>query len=57
MESEQENFHRRVRHAYLERAENNPEKYAVIDASQSLEQVQNDLHKVLDDLVQSWKNK
>jgi dTMP kinase len=51
MESEEAAFHQRVREAYLERAQQRPDKYAVINAEQSLEQVQSDIKKVLDQLI------
>ncbi len=56
MESEKESFHQRVRDAYLSRAEQNPDCYAVIDASQSLMEVQHDIAQVLDQLIARWKN-
>lgn len=57
MESEQISFHQRVREAYLQRARQNPDKYAVIDASQNLEKVQEDISKVLNKLIQRWQQK
>ncbi len=47
-ESEQIAFFERVRSAYLEQARRFPERYRVIDASQSLEQVQRSLAEVLE---------
>ncbi len=55
MESENQAFHERVRDAYLERAEANPSNYAVVDASQSLEQVQADIKQVLDSLIAQYR--
>ncbi len=55
MESEQISFHQRVRQAYLQRAQQHPEKYAVIDASQSLEKVQEDIKQVLHKLIHRWQ--
>ncbi len=57
MESEAAAFHQRVRDAYLERAKQSPQTYAVIDASQSLQQVQADLQKVLDRLILEWQQR
>ena len=51
MESESKAFHENVRQAYLERANAQPEKYAVVDASQDLASVQADIAKVLDRLM------
>jgi dTMP kinase len=55
MESEQISFHQRVREAYLQRAKQYPEKYAVIDASQNLEKVQQDIRQVLNSLIHRWQ--
>ena len=56
MESEKESFHQRVREAYLSRAKQNPDNYAIIDASQSLELVQQDIAIVLDQLITRWQS-
>jgi dTMP kinase len=48
IENEQLSFFENVRSAYLERAKNNPERFRVINASQTLEQVQQDIAVVLD---------
>lgn len=50
-ESEQQSFFRRVRSAYRERAESAPDRFAVIDAGKSLEQVQQQLASELERLV------
>ncbi|SDK15860.1 dTMP kinase [Microbulbifer yueqingensis] len=50
-ESEQLAFFRRVREAYLARAEADPARYAVIDAAQALESVQRDLGEQLESLL------
>ena len=50
-ESEQQAFFQRVRAAYRERAESAPDRYAVIDASRSLEQVQVQLAAELNRLL------
>lgn len=54
LESEASQFHQRVRDAYLERAALMPDKYAVIDASQTLNDVQKDIKRVLDRLIATW---
>jgi dTMP kinase len=46
-ESETLDFFERVRQAYHERAETNPERYSVIDAGQNLQAVQADISSVL----------
>jgi dTMP kinase len=46
-ESETIEFFERVRNAYLARAKANPTHYAIIDAGQSLEKVQEDIERVL----------
>jgi dTMP kinase len=48
MESEHQDFFRRVRDGYLQRVAGNPKGYLVVDASQSLAQVQADLAAQLD---------
>ena len=50
-EQEDLEFFARVREAYLARAEQNPERYAVVDASQSLSSVQENIGDVLERLV------
>ncbi|MCX2840056.1 dTMP kinase [Microbulbifer thermotolerans] len=50
-ESERLAFFQRVRAAYKERADAAPERYAVIDASRPLEQVQQQLHSELEKLL------
>lgn len=50
-ESEQLAFFQRVRAAYRERAQADPERYAVIDASRSLEEVQQQLQSKLEQLL------
>ncbi len=46
-EQEEGDFHRRVRSAYLARAQQMPARMRVIDAGQSREQVKNQLEKIL----------
>ena len=49
-EQEQHHFYERVRSGYLARVQENPARYAVIDAEQELESV----HRELDKLVEGW---
>ena len=49
-EREQADFHRRVREAYLRRAQRNPERIRVIDGSRSLEEVRSQLQGILEPL-------
>lgn len=46
-ESEEIDFFERVRSAYLERVEQAPERYKIIDAGRSLDNVQKDIAKLL----------
>ena len=50
-EQESIDFFTRVRNAYLQRADQNPERYSIIDAEPDLETVQKNLLQVLDILV------
>ena len=45
-------FFQRVRNAYQQRVDEQPERFRVVDASQSLEEVQADLQAYLDALLQ-----
>ena len=49
-ESEQLEFFHRVRLAYLQRAEQSPERYRVVDASLSLAEVQIRIQQAIDAL-------
>ena len=49
-EQEQGDFFERVRAGYYKRVQQNPQRYAVIDAAQSLEQVQQQLAQILSTL-------
>ncbi len=48
-EREQLDFFERVRRAYLARAEADPERFRIIDAAQSLQQVQQQISQVMQD--------
>ncbi len=50
-ESETLDFFERVRAAYRERAMANPAHYAIVDAGQTLEKVQQDIDRVLQELI------
>ncbi len=49
-ELEKQDFFRKVRQAYLDRAAANPQRYRVIDASPGIEQVQSSIETVLESL-------
>ncbi|SEQ74677.1 thymidylate kinase [Amphritea atlantica] len=51
-ENERITFFEQVRNAYLERAAADPERFAVIDASGTLEQVQHQIRRVLEQYLQ-----
>lgn len=50
-EQEETAFFERVRAAYHTRAQADPERYSIINASQALSQVQSSIQQVLDDLL------
>ncbi len=50
-EREQADFHRRVRNAYLRRARAHPERIRVIDGSRTLEDVREQLTRILENLA------
>lgn len=50
-EREQADFHRRVREAYLRRAQRHPERIRVIDGSRSLEEVRQQLAGILGNMA------
>jgi len=52
IEQEKNNFFEAVRQRYLQMAKDFPQRYRVIDASQTLEQVQNGIATVLDEYLQ-----
>ena len=49
-EREQTDFFNRVREAYLQRARSEPDRIKVIDASQSIESIRNDLDRIMETL-------
>lgn len=44
-------FHKRVRNGYLEIAKNNPQRIKVVDASQTIEDVQRDVIKIVEGVL------
>ncbi|CAE6910757.1 dTMP kinase [Ectopseudomonas khazarica] len=54
-EQEQRSFFESVRHAYLARAEQSPQRYRVLDAGKSLAQVQADIDALLPSLLEACR--
>lgn len=54
-ERERGDFFTAVRQAYLQRAEAAPQRFAIIDASQSLEHVQTSIRACLQERLGAWK--
>lgn len=54
-ENEDKNFHNRVRFGYLGLLEDYPDRIKVIDAEQSIENVQQQIEKILIELMSTWK--
>lgn len=54
IEQEHNDFFERVRNAYLVRADREPERFRVIDATAALDEVQRDIGLVLDNLVEGF---
>jgi dTMP kinase len=52
IEREQMEFFQRVHDTYLQRAKQNPKQYKIINANQSLEEVEKQLHQLLADIFQ-----
>lgn len=50
IEQEKTDFFERVRHIYLTRAKNDPKRFRVIDATQSLTDVEMQVEKILDEI-------
>lgn len=55
IESEPEDFFERVRRVYRQRAQAEPQRFCVIDASQSPEQVAAQLQSALHDALERWR--
>ena len=55
-ELEKTDFFNRVRQAYLSMAQQNPQRYKIIDASQSLDTVQQQIADTLNNFLQQIKN-
>jgi dTMP kinase len=55
-ELEKTDFFNRVRQAYLAMAKNNPQRYIIIDASQTLEVVQKQIANTLNSFLQQKQN-
>lgn len=53
IEQEKINFFIRVRNAYLERAKQDPKRIKIIDASQTLQQVETQIYNVLSEYINS----
>ena len=51
-ENEQHEFHTKVRNGYLQLAERHQERIRVVDATQSISNVQVEIKKILDNLIQ-----
>ncbi|MEH6387693.1 MAG: dTMP kinase [Pseudomonas profundi] len=54
-EQEQTTFFEAVRATYLQRASENPQRYRVIDASGSLEQVRLAMQPVIEEVLERWR--
>ena len=55
-ELEKTDFFNRVRQAYLTMAKNNPQRYKIIDASQALEDVQQQISSTLNNFLENHNN-
>jgi dTMP kinase len=56
-ESEPEPFHQRVQDQYLQRAQAHPERFLLIDARQSIQQIRQQLAMDLDGLLKSYRDR
>ena len=54
IEREDQEFHRRVRRGYLTLVARDPQRYRVIDANRSIEEVQRDLFKALEGVLDAF---
>jgi dTMP kinase len=48
------NFHHRVRDGYLEMAATDPQRWVIVDATQSFDQVQGELRRILFKQLEAW---
>ena len=55
-EREADAFFERTRNVYLDRAQADPGRFSLIDSTQSIEAIRDDLGKDLDALVQRWSD-
>jgi dTMP kinase len=51
-EQEQKDFFERVRNVYLERAQQFPRQFRIVDASRNIDEVRQQIHRQLDDFLQ-----
>jgi len=56
-EQEQEAFFERTRQVYLDLSAKEPDRFFVVDATASIEQIQQLLHKDLQTLISDWRSK
>jgi dTMP kinase len=56
-ESEPEPFHQRVQAQYMQRAQAHPERFLLIDARRSIQQIREQLAKDLDELIKSYRDR
>lgn len=54
LDKESLTFHQKVRDGFLDRAKTDPERVKVVDASQSLESVRNQIEEQLEQLNKTW---
>ena len=48
------NFHHRVRDGYLKLAQEEPERWVVVDADRTFDEVQNDLRRIIQENLDNW---
>ena len=56
LESQGMEFHKKVRNGYLELAKQEPQRFKVIDANKSINEVWHDVKKIVEELLGLWKN-
>jgi dTMP kinase len=54
IEQEKENFFRKVRRTYLQRAEAHPKRYRIVNAAKSLSYVKRELQEILDPFIEQF---